>query len=433
MDAIAVTRNGQRYWRKEIPAKHLPPGKRRETVQAKTKEAVEKKWLERVQAYQKGIDAAKGLMTTGEFLQEFVGFCKSNQSDLDPATIAYYVTNSQNYLLPHLADIPLGKLSTRDVDLWLKRLRESVSERTKRKLSPATVHHAHITLRRALNYAVDWRYIAANPANERGRAAKRNRKDSHEPEKIRIFEKPQALRFIDAAKNVEKYSALFLLGITTGLRPGEQFGLKWGDIDFQGGKLTVHRSLKRNPVKDDGERKRVYFGPPKTKGSRRTIEIPNVLIEALRKHRAYQETQRAFAGDSWQEHGLVFTSDSGTPLDTSNVLHAFQRLCKSAGLPKLRYYDLRHTHASLLIADGVHVKKISERLGHSSITVTMDKYGHLMEGSGRESAERMDEFFGGKPVSKPEPPAEQATGEPGAETQGRKGGKLLVMPTRKAV
>lgn len=433
MDAIAVMRNGQRYWRMEIPAKYLPPGKSRETVQAKTKEAVKKKWRERERAYLKRIDPEKGRIATGEFLQEFIDFCKSNQSELDPATIADYTNCTKNYLLPHLSAIPLGKLSTRDVDLCLKRLRETVSERTKRKLSPKTVKNALITLRRALNYAVDWGYIAANPANERGRAAKRNRKDSHDPEKIRIFDKSQALRFIDAAKSVEKYSALFLLGITTGLRPGEQFGLKWGDIDFEGGKLTVHQSLKRNPIKEDGERKRVYFGSTKTKRSRRTIEIPNVLIEALQKHRAYQETQRAFAGDTWQEHGLVFTSATGTPLDTSNVLHAFQRLCKDAGLPKLRYHDLRHTHASLLIAKGVHVKKISERLGHSNITTTMDTYGHLMEGSGRESAERMDEFFGGKPASKPEPPAERTTGAPGAETQGRKGAKLLVMPTRRAV
>ncbi|PYT19846.1 MAG: hypothetical protein DMG57_44095 [Acidobacteria bacterium] len=106
---------------------------------------------------------------------------------------------------------------------------------------------------------------------------------------------------------------------------------------------------------------------------------------------------RQFAGESWQENGLVFPSHAGTPLEERNVLRRFQVICEANGLPKLRLYDLRHTHASLLIHEGVHPKKISERLGHSSIKLTMDTYGHLFEGSDRDSAEKMEKLLGGEP------------------------------------
>ncbi len=128
--------------------------------------------------------------------------------------------------------------------------------------------------------------------------------------------------------------------------------------------------------------------------------------------RERQKEQKALADDRWTEHGLVFTKDVGTPLDVSNVLHRFQKICAKAGLPKIRYDDLRHTHASLPIAEGKHRKQIAERLGHSSIKLTMDTYGHLFPGSDRESAEAMDKLFGApsekqkqgidKPQGKPE-------------------------------
>lgn len=172
---------------------------------------------------------------------------------------------------------------------------------------------------------------------------------------------------------------------------------------------------------EDGPRN-VLKGP-KTKLSRRTIELPVVAVEALRLHQELQCEHRLLAGERWQELGFVFTSLKGTPLDTGNALHRFQTICVDAGLPKIRFYDLRHTHASLLIHEGVHPKKIAERLGHSSIKLTMDTYGHLFDGSDRESAERMDRLFGRKPD--PDDPQGQA------EVEEKKGAKLFVMPSRK--
>jgi integrase len=141
---------------------------------------------------------------------------------------------------------------------------------------------------------------------------------------------------------------------------------------------------------------RFQFGPPKTEKSRRTIDFPEFVAAMLTEGRRRVIASRALAGDRWQENGLLFPSEIGTPLEERNVLRRFQAICEANQLPRLRVYDLRHTHASLLIHEGVHPKKISERLGHSSIKLTMDTYGHLFEGSDRDSADKMEKLLAPK-------------------------------------
>ncbi len=187
------------------------------------------------------------------------------------------------------------------------------------------------------------------------------------------------------------------------MRQGELLGLQWPDLDLDAGKLTIFRSLHRTKRRRDPEDNLPWFQfrHPKTTGSRRTLDIPPVTVEALREHGAKQKMQRLLADTSWQEQKLVFTTRVGTPVDTTNVLHRFHQILENAGLAKMRFYDLRHTHASLLIAEGVHPKKIAERLGQASIKLTMDLYGHLFEGSDKESAERMQKLFGGRDQAAP--------------------------------
>ena len=142
---------------------------------------------------------------------------------------------------------------------------------------------------------------------------------------------------------------------------------------------------------------RFQFGAPKTDRSRRTIDFPRFVADLLVSEVRTVQEMRKLAGESWQENSLIFPSQVGTPLEERNVLRRFQVICEANGLPTLRLYDLRHTHASLLINEGVHPKKSSERLGHSSIKLTMDTYGHLFEGTDRDSAEKMEKLFGGEP------------------------------------
>jgi integrase len=187
-----------------------------------------------------------------------------------------------------------------------------------------------------------------------------------------------------------------VLAITTGMRQGEMLGLYWSDVDLETGRITISRALHRTKRRRDKVNPEPWFSlrQPKTAGSRRSIDIPPVTVEALRRRKEQQRVQRLLADDAWKEQKLIFTTRTGTPVDTSNILHRFQQILADAGLEKMRFYDLRHTHASLLIAEGVHPKKIAERLGHASIKLTMDLYGHLFEGSDKESADRMQKLFG---------------------------------------
>jgi len=265
---------------------------------------------------------------------------------------------------------------------------------TEKGLAARTSQYSYSVLRRALQFAVDWKYIPANPASSRMRAAKR--RQTKELSRIQFLAPDEARNFLQAVKG-DRFEALYVLAITTGMRQGELLGLQWPDIDLDCGKLTVFRSLHRTKRRRDPADKTPWFElrHPKTAGSRRTLEIPPITVEALRAHALRQRQQRLLADTSWQEQKLIFTTRVGTPVDTTNVLHGFQKILREAGLPKMRFYDLRHTHASLLIAEGVHPKKIAERLGHASIKLTMDLYGHLFEGSDKESAERMQKIFGG--------------------------------------
>lgn len=139
---------------------------------------------------------------------------------------------------------------------------------------------------------------------------------------------------------------------------------------------------------------RIEFGAPKTDKSRRPLDLPPFVAEPLVECRAEVDEMRRFAGDRWQDHALVFPSQGDTPLEERNVLLRFQKVCEGIGLPRLRLYDLRHTHSSLLINEGVHPKRISERLGHSWSKRPMDTYGHLFDGADQESAAKMEKLFG---------------------------------------
>ena len=194
----------------------------------------------------------------------------------------------------------------------------------------------------------------------------------------------------------DRHETLYTLDLTTGLRPEEVYGLRWKDINLDASRLTVTQVLSKTRRRKGEQVARFQFGPPKTDKSRRTIDFPDFVRDMLVEERRRLIESRAVAGTRWRDNELVFPSEIGTPLEERNVLRRFQKICEANELPKLRIYDLRHTHASLLIHEGVHPKRISERLGHSSIKLTMDTYGHLFEGSDRESAAKMEKLLAPK-------------------------------------
>ncbi len=191
-----------------------------------------------------------------------------------------------------------------------------------------------------------------------------------------------------------RLEALYVLAVTTGMRQGEILGLRWRDVDVDQGMVQVRGSMQA--LKGVG----LHIAEPKTAGSRRHVMLSQRPIEALRRHRVAQAAERLRAGAGWEDNDLVFANEVGRPIAAGNLLRrSFEPLLKSAGLPRIRFHDLRHTSATLLLGQGVHPKIVSEMLGHSKITTTLDLYSHVTPTMQREAVRAFDAILtaGGRP------------------------------------
>lgn len=203
----------------------------------------------------------------------------------------------------------------------------------------------------------------------------------------RQFLTPDDARRLLAIVKGDRLEALYTVALALGLRKGEALGLRWKDINFSAGTLTVQVALHAI----EG---RLQLEELKTLHSRRQLTLPTIALEALRVHQQRQEAERTALGEYWREtEGLVFTTARGTPLNTRNVTRSFHHLLDRAGLARMRFYDMRHTCASLLIALGVHPRVVMEILGHSQISLTMNTYGHVMPAAHEDAAGRLNDLF----------------------------------------
>lgn len=189
--------------------------------------------------------------------------------------------------------------------------------------------------------------------------------------------------------------ALFVLALATGMRYGELLGLKWQDVNLDDGTLQVRRTLSRLPTQMGRDRGDLYVeAEPKTKRSRRNIALAGFAIEALKQHRIRQEEMKRSAGDLWEEHDYVFCTPLGKHLNPGHgVLVQLKILLEKAGLPEIRFHDLRHSAATLLLSMGVHPKVVQEILGHSEISMTMDTYSHVLPTMQKDAMVKLNQAF----------------------------------------
>jgi integrase len=208
-----------------------------------------------------------------------------------------------------------------------------------------------------------------------------------EPEKeMQILTESQVSQLLVTVME-HRWKALYFLAVTSGMRQMEMLGLKWSDLDWVKKSIYVERQLSR---KQDGDG--IMFAPLKTDKSRRSIDLGNRSIQILRKHDQRQQETRKKAGDSWIENGLIFTNSKGGPIHYRNLLRSFKIILKHAGLPEIRFHDLRHTAASLMLNHGVAPLVVSQRLGHARPSITLDTYGHLLPSIQSEAAKLLDEL-----------------------------------------
>lgn len=199
---------------------------------------------------------------------------------------------------------------------------------------------------------------------------------------------PEEAKRLIAALTDEPLAALYIVAISTGMRQGELFGLRWEDVDWTNGTLNLQQTIVQ--VRS-GE---MFVQAPKTRRGRRSVPLLPFAAEALRRHRAEQNAQRLALGDRWRDNDLVFTDGTGGPLRAQNVMRrSFVPLLERAGLPHIRFHDLRHSAASIMLALGVSLKTVQEILGHANIATTGDIYSHVMPVQQREALERLGDLL----------------------------------------
>lgn len=317
---------------------------------------------------ERGIIPARGNLSLEQYLAQWLEDVVRHS--VAPRTYESYAYHVRLHLVPALGKQQLKGLRPAHLQGLYARLLE-------RGLAPKTVRNVHIVIHKALKQAVAWDLAPRNMAD----LVRPSQVERREPTTLTAEE----VRGLWSAIRGTRWEALLVLTVATGLRQGEVLGLRWGDIDLQRGVLQVRRQLHRDKT----------YGTPKAR-SRRRIDLAAPELRALAAHKARRDELRRLQGEAYEDQDLVFSTDRGRPLIWRNVTRAFKRLLRAAGLRDIRFHDLRHTNATLLLEAEVHPKIVQERLGHSTIGVTLDIYSHVIPSLGRDAAERLHEVLRAK-------------------------------------
>jgi integrase len=328
-----------------------------------------------------GIEALPGKITVGEYLHRWLqDYARPNTA---PKTYRCYDDVIRRHLIPVLGTMPLTKLRPQHIQAYYSRALQSGRLDGRGGLSARSVLRQHQVLHTALRHAVRWQLLARNPADA---------VEPPKPERLELAAPgPKEIRRLLSAAAATPYGVLVHLAVMTGLRRGEILGLRWQDVDLDAGVLRVQQTVQWLP------RQGFIFRQPKTGKSRRAVALSPDTVRSLRQHRSQRLKGSLTPTHIRQDDGLVFTTPLGTPINPSNLRRTWLRIVNRAGLNHLRFHDLRHAHASLMLQQGIHPKVVSERLGHSGVGITLDIYSHVLPGLQAEAAAQLDRLFGTAP------------------------------------
>jgi integrase len=358
----------------------LAPGntRRRVRVYGATRKDAITKLTEKIAASNRGLPIAAADSTVSAYLAYWLDGVAVHH--LRENTHTRYAASIRLHLNPGLGVKKLARLTTRDVRTFLDGLRTTcqccaqerdsvrrsccaIGQCCGRRLSPLTVTYVHAVLKSALEHAVREDELPRN-------VARNVKTTTPRPRRFQPLTAAEARQLLRAA-NGDRLHPLYELALRTGLRKGELLGLHWEDLDLDGGTATIHRSLQR--TRSQG----LTVLNTKTLASERRIALPTECINSLKIHQEQQQEERQAAGTGWTDNGFVFTTRNGRPLDPTNLTRRFHRLLHSAGLRTIRFHDLRHSTATLLLEQGVDLVVIKELLGHAHIGVTAGVYAHV--------------------------------------------------------
>jgi integrase len=369
-----ITRRGDQSWRLKFESGERDPGtgKRQTkfvTVRGTRRDA-EKELTRILNDIENGAFVEPSKLTVEKYLESWLDHAKQRVS---AKTFSRYEEIVKKHLSLELGVHRLLKLTPLAIQEYYSKALASGRRKGKGGLSAQTVKHHHRILSEAMRQAVRWRLLHSNPCDlvEPPRPTRRE---------MRTIDQKQTAQLLKAAETKRIYMPV-MLAITTGMRRGEVLAVRWKDIDLDSSSLAVTQTLEKVD-------KTLTFKAPKTERSRRTISLPQITVEALRKHRVKLAKERLAAGKAYHALDLVCCNELGQPLDPGYLTHAFAALArKKYGI---RFHDLRHSHISHLLAAGIHPKIASERAGHSSVSITLDVYSHVVPGMQEDAAKRID-------------------------------------------
>jgi integrase len=374
-------------------------GKRRKASKtgfATKKEA--QQWFARtIVALTEGSFVEPSKVTLGQFLRD--GWLPSLKTrGLRPNTLRGYEQNMDKHVLrSEVASVPLQRLSPGDLTRLYSRLSETGKEG--QPLSARSVRYVHMILRQALRDAAREGRVVRNVADlatpPKAAAAARD------AERARQAWSAEELRQFLEHVRPDRLSAAFLLAATTGMRRGEVLGLRWRDVDFERSRLSVTQTV----TSVGGE---LVVSTPKTQKGTRSVALDPTTLEALRAHKRRQAEEQLAFGPGYEESGLAFRNADGSPISPNAFSNAFKHRVRAAKVPTIRLHDLRHTHATLALQAGVHAKVVSERLGHSTIAITLDTYSHAIPAMEEDAAERVAALVFGPVVATGGAPANRS-------------------------
>ncbi len=342
-------------------------------------------------------EVQNGLIIDGKSLKfsEFTEIWKRDygSKELAPSTYKRYCRMLETRLLPYFGHFYINKIKPTDImkfydllekDTQLVRKKGNNGSKTKKPLSGKTILEHHRLLRAMLHKAVYWQLIVANPAERvQPPKARKPKRKSYDDEQTKILlENLELLSSEDT-----KYKVAIILTVFTGVRLGELMGLEWQDVDFKNGIISINRSSQY--LADMG----VFTKVPKTESSIREIAIPEFIISLLEEYKLWYEEQKSIYGELWTDSDRLFVQADGKPMHPSTISKWFVKYVGQIGLPVINFHGLRHTNASLLVAQNIDIAVISARLGHAQISTTLDFYVHPLLSHNRKAGYALENLL----------------------------------------
>ena len=342
-------------------------------------------------------EVQNGLIIDGKSLKfsEFTEIWKRDygSKELAPSTYKRYCRMLETRLLPYFGHFYINKIKPTDImkfydllekDTQLVRKKGNNGSKTKKPLSGKTILEHHRLLRAMLHKAVYWQLIVTNPAERvQPPKARKPKRRSYDDEQTKIL-----LENLELLPNEDtKYKVAIILTVFTGVRLGELMGLEWQDVDFKNGIISINRSSQY--LADMG----VFTKVPKTESSIREIAIPEFIISLLEEYKLWYEEQKSIYGELWTNSDRLFVQADGKPMHPSTISKWFVKYVGQIGLPVINFHGLRHTNASLLVAQNIDIAVISARLGHAQISTTLDFYVHPLLSHNRKAGYALENLL----------------------------------------